>query len=110
VNRIEDIEFRPMTGDDVDTQRRIFESDLTSIERDVSFNGNGYPMHMHLTAFGGSTVQAIDWIALLTENTVSKRSDHFRKLVDRCDELYHGHKKLRDHIEVFSFHCLIFSP
>jgi hypothetical protein len=79
---------------------RVFESDLTSVEHDVTFNGNEYSMHLHITAFGEGTVQAIDWIALLTENTVSKKSDHFRKLVDKCDELYHGNKKLRDHIQV----------
>jgi hypothetical protein len=79
---------------------RLFESDLTPVKQKVSFNGNYYNMHVQVTAFGGMPVQATDFLSLLTENTISRKLEHLYKLVDRCPELYHGHKPLRENIQV----------
>ena len=92
---------------------RLFDSDLTPIEQIFFFNGNDYNMHIQITAFGGDAVKAEDMMTLITENSISKKMDHFSKIARRCEKLQHGDKQLRDHIQVsiklFHFHtpCLI---
>jgi hypothetical protein len=84
-----------------DAPPRLFESDLTSIKELVPFNGTSYKMRVQLTAFGGITNQATDFVALLTTHELPAAcADHYRKIVARCSDLKHCNKQLRDHIQV----------
>ena len=83
-----------------DAPPRIFESDLTPVDQKITFNGNDYNLHMQVTAFGDTPIQATNFLSLLTENSITRKIEHLNKIVDRCPELYHGHKPLRDNIQV----------
>jgi hypothetical protein len=80
---------------------RLFESDLTPNMASVVFNANPYQMNMQMTAYGDFTFQAVDLVTLATEDLITKKMDHFMKVVKRCRELEHNNKNLRDHIQVF---------
>ncbi len=89
---------------------RLFDSDLKPTEQKFFFNGNDYNMHIQITALGGDAVQAVDWLALLTENSISKKIDHFSKIAHRCEELQHKDRQLRDHIQVLHTWILFTHP
>ncbi len=96
-----------------DEPLRLFDSDLTPLTSNVSFNGKKYKMHIQITAFGSFTNQMTDYVSFLTGYTTSTSSaimgqaatDHFRKIVSRCPDLQHGSRQLRDYFQVCLATC-----
>jgi hypothetical protein len=81
---------------------RLFLADLTKLTKTIVFNGHEYSFHMRLTCFGDITVKAVDFVALLTENSLSKNADHLAKLTQSSDGFYLKDKQLRDNLQVLN--------
>ena len=70
-----------------DIRPRLFESDLTQVEYSLSFNGRVKKTRIEITAYGDPLVKAMDCVSLLTNHEYGPAGDHFRKIVDRHQDL-----------------------
>jgi hypothetical protein len=80
---------------------RLFESDLTPKKATIALSGKQHELRVQITAFGDLTSQATDYVATITGNTsTTSCAEHFRRIAALYPDLQHGHKQLRDHIQV----------
>jgi hypothetical protein len=80
---------------------RLFEADLIPKTYTLPFNGNQYKARLQITAYGHPLYRSVDCSMILIEKGETSASKHFGKITEKCPELRHGNRNLRDNIQVY---------